>query len=311
VTTFIKSSEIGLASNVTPDINRLKSKLEEHTMQCIDCHNMVGHNIPDPSRLLDESLSQGTISPELPYIKRDALDLLNRTFITQEAADNAISAFGATYSTEHPDVAASNPDAVAQATEEVGRIYGETATPAMKTVWTSYPDNLGHQRSPGCFRCHDGNHVKVVDGVATDEVIPSTCSTCHTFPQVGADISGLQLGVPPASHSEKLYVFNHKGQVSSVDAPFGPNPSANDNCSTCHQKSYCENCHNSGAIKVNHDEMLFNHAASTSTASITACAYCHQPVYCATCHSDSDQVVRDMTLAQGRLSGSPGVGGDG
>ena len=309
VESFIRSSDIGLASNVTPDIDRLKAKLEGYTMQCIDCHNMVGHNIPDPSRLLDESLAKGTISPDLPYIKRDALDLLNRTYITEEAAQSAITAFGTTYAADHPDLATSQPDAIPAATEEVRRIYGETATPAMGTVWTSYPDNLGHQRSPGCFRCHDGNHVKVVDGEATDEVIPSTCSTCHTFPQVGSDITGLQMGVPPTSHAAPLYVFSHKNGLASTDAPFEPNPTAAANCATCHQKSYCENCHNSGAVKVNHDEMLFNHAASARTAGLTACAYCHQPVYCATCHSNDDTVVQDMTLAQGRLNGgSQGVG---
>ena len=32
-------------------------------------------------------------------------------------------------------------------------------------------------------------------------------------------------------------------------------------CGSCHQKSYCENCHTTGAVKVDHDQMLYNHAA--------------------------------------------------
>jgi hypothetical protein len=193
-----------------------------------------------------------------------------------------------------------NPGAMQSATEEIRRIYHQTSTPAMKTTWDSYPDNLGHQRSPGCFRCHDGAHVKVVNGTATDQVIPSTCSTCHTFPQVGATVSGLQLGVPPASHSQKLYVFNHKDSVTSVDAAFSAAPPAGADCATCHQKSYCQNCHNSGAEKVTHDEMLYNHAESVRKSSLTACAYCHQPVYCATCHSND--ILGKEALSQVRLN---------
>jgi hypothetical protein len=297
---FISAAEIGLANNVTPDIDRLKAKLDEHTMNCYDCHNMVGHNIPDPSKAMDESLAAGTISPDLPFIKRDGLAVLTRTYQTEDEANKAIDDFATTYADTHPQIAKTSPDEISGAVEEIRRIYGLTATPAMNTVWDTYPDNLGHQRSPGCFRCHDGTHVKVVDGKATDEVIPSTCSTCHTFPQVGQNITGLQMGVPPASHSQKLYVFSHRSSVPSVDAVFSSNPPANADCATCHQKSYCENCHNSGAINVNHDEMLYNHAESVRKSSLTACAYCHQPVYCATCHKDD--IPARMTQSQARLN---------
>ena len=54
-----------------------------------------------------------------------------------------------------------------------------------------------------------------------------------------------------------------------------------------HQRSYCEDCHKTGAIKVQHDEMLYNHAASIRVAGGKACAYCHQPVFCARCHADN------------------------
>jgi nitrate/TMAO reductase-like tetraheme cytochrome c subunit len=295
---FIDASQIGLATNVEPDLERLRAKSVQHTMDCLDCHNMVGHNIPDPSKALDESLSKGTISPALPYIKRDALDLLNRNYMTDDQANKAIDRFPQDYVERNPS-ARQDPEAVSAATEEIRRIFTETSTPAMKTTWQSYPDNLGHQRSKGCFRCHDGAHVKVVDGAATDKVIPSTCSTCHTFPQVGSEVSGLQLGVPPESHQDKMFVFSHKNSVKTVDAAFDPKAPANASCSTCHQRSYCENCHNSGAVKVTHDEMLYNHAESVKKSSLNACGYCHQPVYCATCHSSD--VTDGMTSPEVQL----------
>ena len=282
---FIQAAEIGLPSNVTPDINRLKASSVNHTMDCTDCHNMVGHNIPDPSHAVDDAMAQGTISPTLPYIKRDAMAFLNKSFLSDEMAARELERWKADYIQRNPSTAADDPKAIDQASEEIGKIFTVTSTPAMKTVWTTYPDNLGHQRSPGCFRCHDGAHVKVIDGKATDQTIPSTCSTCHTFPQVGSQISGLQLGVPPASHQDKLFVFQHKTLVPSVDAAFDPKAPASAACSTCHQRSYCENCHNSGAVKVTHDEMLYNHAESVRKSSLAACSYCHQPVYCETCHS--------------------------
>ena len=29
----------------------------------------------------------------------------------------------------------------------------------MKVTWGTYPNNIGHNNFPGCFRCHDGNHT--------------------------------------------------------------------------------------------------------------------------------------------------------
>jgi hypothetical protein len=167
-------------------------------------------------------------------------------------------------------------------------IYHSIATPGMKVDSKTYPDNLGHQSSLGCFRCHDGAHVKVVNGKASNEVIPSTCNTCHTFPQTGSNVSGLSLGSAPKSHSDTFWVFNHKNSVSSVDAAFATNGLSVANCSSCHQKSYCENCHNSGAVNVTHDEMLYSHATAAKKSGGQACAYCHQPVYCATCHAGNN-----------------------
>ena len=54
------------------------------------------------------------------------------------------------------------------------QLYQRNVFPQMKVGWGTYPNNLGHDPSPGCFRCHDGNHT-TADGRA----IASDCSTCH------------------------------------------------------------------------------------------------------------------------------------
>ena len=304
VVSYVSESEIGSPENANVDITRLKNADITRTMNCIDCHNRVGHGIPDTGVAVDDAIANGKISSTLPFIKRDAVELLNREYPTDAAANTAIEGLATTYATNYPLIAQNQAQDIQKAVTEVKSIYHELATPEMKVQAATYPDNLGHEKSPGCFRCHDGTHVKVVDGVATKEVIPSTCSTCHTFPQVGTSVTGLLLGSKPETHNEKLYVFSHKNAVDSVNAVFSStNKDPKIDCASCHQRSYCENCHNSGAINVKHDDMMYNHALSVEKASATACAYCHQPVYCAKCHSDN--VMPERNLSQVRTSEPP------
>jgi hypothetical protein len=46
--------------------------------------------------------------------------------------------------------------------------------PEQKSDWTTHPNNVGHKDSPGCFRCHDGNHVS-----ADGKVLSKDCNLCH------------------------------------------------------------------------------------------------------------------------------------
>ena len=74
-------------------------------------------------------------------------------------------------------------------------------------------------------------------------------------------------------------MFNHKNVATSVD-PGGQS------CGECHARDYCVNCHSTGAVTVDHDEMATNHAKVIRDQGNTACAYCHQPVFCARCHAE-------------------------
>jgi hypothetical protein len=44
----------------------------------------------------------------------------------------------------------------------------------MSISWGTYPNNAGHEKFPGCFRCHDGEHV-----TKTGESITQDCGSCH------------------------------------------------------------------------------------------------------------------------------------
>ena len=46
----------------------------------------------------------------------------------------------------------------------------------MKIEWGTYPNHIGHQDFPGCFRCHDDEH-----STPEGETISQDCYTCHTL----------------------------------------------------------------------------------------------------------------------------------
>jgi nitrate/TMAO reductase-like tetraheme cytochrome c subunit len=293
---FIAGQQVGVSTAVNADINRLKATQSSRQMDCIDCHNRVGHGVPSPERAVDDAIAAGRISASLPFIKRDGVALLNGDYASLAAADKAIGGLRATYATRYPLVLKGHEGQVTAAIDELKTAYRLVATPAMKVQAQTYPDNLGHQSSPGCFRCHDGAHYRVVKGRITNQKIPSACATCHTFPQVGARVADIPLGDKPADHQNKLYVFDHKNAVSQLN-PTGTS------CAACHKPSYCENCHDSGAIKVKHTTMLYKHAdASKAAGGTQACAYCHQPAYCAGCHKEPVLTPNERALPPGTVA---------
>jgi len=292
---YISGAQVAVSTDVKPDLTRLKSSETTKTMDCADCHNRIGHQVPSPDQAVDEAMAAGKISPSLPFVKRESVALLNGSYSSVEVADKAIEGLRKTYTAKYPLIAQSKNAQITSAIDVLKTQYRLIATPAMKVQAKTYPDNMGHQTSLGCFRCHDGAHYLVVKGQATTKTIPSSCATCHTFPQVSPSasrfplvdkpasssmasvLSDIPLGTKPADHKDKLYVFSHKNAAKGVD-PTGTS------CAACHTRSYCENCHNSGAVKVKHDRMLYNHAASAASAGTQSCAYCHQPIACAKCH---------------------------
>jgi nitrate/TMAO reductase-like tetraheme cytochrome c subunit len=280
VVEYIAQDKISVAEDVRPDIEALKAKDRDVRLSCYDCHNRVGHQAPNPRAGLDYRLSTGVIDPSLPYIKREGMRILWSGFPDVATADAEVDKLANFYKQGYPEVYATKGAQIATAIEEIKVLYRLTATPPMKVTAGTYANNIGHLDWPGCFRCHDGGHFKVVDGKATKEVIPSTCNTCHTFPQIGAAVASLPLGEPPSTHADdKLWVFNHKSVATSVD-PGGQT------CGECHARDYCVNCHATGAVSIKHDEMATNHAKVIREQGNTACAYCHQPVSCARCHKE-------------------------
>jgi nitrate/TMAO reductase-like tetraheme cytochrome c subunit len=285
---FIAQDQIEIAEDVQPDIDRLKADEKSQTMDCIQCHNRIGHPIPNPRQGLDYDLANSRIDSTLPYVKREGVQILWNGYPDQETAFAEADKLSSFYELEYPEVAASQPAEIDQAIRQIKLLYTLTATPEMKATYSSYPDFMGHMDFPGCFRCHDGGHFLVKDGAATSEVIPYTCDSCHTWPQIGGAVASLPLGEPPETHDDSLYVFNHKDVATSVDP-------GTQSCGECHARDYCANCHETGAVNVEHDAMATNHAQVIRDFGNQSCAYCHQPVYCARCHAEPVLPVTTIT----------------
>ena len=147
---------------------------EWRTMDCVDCHNRPSHTFRTPEHEVDLAINEGRIDRNLPFIKREGVRILSeKEYASHEAARDGISAaVEKFYATSYPALAES--PAVEQAGKALGDAYTWNNFPHMRVVWDTYPNHIGHQQSPGCFRCHDNKHK-----TDTGEKISKKCSTCH------------------------------------------------------------------------------------------------------------------------------------
>jgi hypothetical protein len=150
-------------------------KGDHRVMDCVDCHNRPTHAFDLPENAVDKQMSGGQISTDLPYIRKKAVEVLKVNYPTRDVAQQSIIAeISKFYQTNYPAIYQARRAAVEQAGAEVARIYLRNVFPDMRVTWGTHPNNIGHNDSPGCFRCHDGSHTSV-DG----QTIPNDCSTCH------------------------------------------------------------------------------------------------------------------------------------
>ncbi|MCM3880289.1 MAG: hypothetical protein ND807_09285 [Vicinamibacterales bacterium] len=146
---------------------------ERRTMDCVDCHNTVGHPIsPTPEQAVDRAIAAATVSRELPFVRRESVRLVKESYPTQEEGVRAIEeGLRNFYRARAGSV---DPQVVTRTVGAVQDVYRRNVFPAMKVTWGSYPDNKGHMTSNGCFRCHDDSH-EAKDG----SKISGDCEYCH------------------------------------------------------------------------------------------------------------------------------------
>jgi hypothetical protein len=171
-----------ISSDAKPTQQQL-AQGEHRDMDCVDCHNRPTHAFDMPESAVDKQMSLGRISPELPYIRKKAVEVLKVDYPTRDVAQQRIvDEFNNFYRTNYPEIYQTRRTLVQQAGEEVASIYLRNIFPDMRLTWGTHPNNLGHNDSPGCFRCHDGSHTS-----ADGQTITNDCSACHEVLAAGEE----------------------------------------------------------------------------------------------------------------------------
>jgi hypothetical protein len=228
------------AINSPVDIDNLE-QYEIHEMDCITCHNRISHLLKPPNRAVDTALTRGDIPSDIPFIRTRAIELLSGPYTSTEAASQAIASLDAYYRDNYSDFYTQGQQQIADAITVLQMLYQESNYPEQMLSWDTHPNNTGHRDSPGCFRCHDGEHFS-----AEGEVIRLECNLCHSIPTVvrPGEIEptlSLTTGIEPSSHLDSTWISRHS---TAFDA----------SCANCHttsnpggidDQSFCSNsgCH--------------------------------------------------------------------
>jgi formate-dependent nitrite reductase cytochrome c552 subunit len=144
-------------------------------MDCVDCHNRQAHPFPMPAEAVDRALTEGTIDRALPYVRMVTIEALQGADTESNSPATIARHIREFYQDTYPDILVAKKREVEQAIQASQEIYAANIFPAMNITWGTYTNNLGHTRSPGCFRCHDDTRES-----PTGAVISQDCAICHT-----------------------------------------------------------------------------------------------------------------------------------
>jgi len=278
------------------------AQAEKRRMDCIDCHNRVSHQFLEPDQAMDQLLTQKQVDRSIPFVKQKGGEVFSTKYDTIEEATQSIGKLEAFYQQQYPDFYDQNREKVQQATRSIQQMYGQVVFPNMEVSWGTHPDNQGHDRWPGCFRCHDGKHF-ASDGTS----IRLHCNICHSIPQTAQEgepapaISLNQSGEPP-SHLAANWMADHRFV-------------ANGNCTGCHgehtfgtdDSNFCSNsnCHGRSwdfvgldaafthpiKLEGKHADLTCNRCHEKATRPAYLCSNCHEPPHtfgqgaCEQCHT--------------------------
>jgi hypothetical protein len=150
---------------------------EFREMDCIDCHNRPTHIYLPPGVALDNKIMSGAIDKSIPFIKKKAMEVISRDYLSQEEAKATIAAeLHDYYAKNYSGVVDAQGDALRKSIAGIQAAYAENVFPEMNIKWGTYTNHLGHNDDVGCFRCHDEDHQ-----TEAGEVISMDCNTCHTI----------------------------------------------------------------------------------------------------------------------------------
>lgn len=214
-------------------------------MDCITCHNRITHLVEYPEEIVDTLLSRELISSSIPEIRRVALDIFLEDYSSTQTAEAAFDLLDYFYEQQYPDYYQDNQAEISQAIGELKTAYTNSVYPAQKSDWSSHPDNIGHKNTPGCFRCHDGEHFN-----DKGEAIRLECNLCHAIPVIaeqGEYLAEIEIsrGPEPANHLSTSWISLHHlvydqscGSCHSMADPGGASNTSFCSNGACHGFSY-------------------------------------------------------------------------
>ena len=218
VDTYVNPAE---KDQVTPE--RIQN--EARFMDCIDCHNRAAHDFAPLEDSVDKAMSEGTIDPQIPFIKQQAMRAMGTvtTPPSQEQYQQALKRIDGIeeyYRTQQPEAYGRMGTQIKQAVAQVKSIYQRTVFPDMGVGPATYPDWIGHG---GCMRCH--GKLSATTGDEAGKTISSSCLTCH-YPAAAAPTA-------PEPVSAKAGPSNLPAKP--ILPPSVPHPTAGrEQCTMCH-----------------------------------------------------------------------------
>jgi nitrate/TMAO reductase-like tetraheme cytochrome c subunit len=212
-------------------------------MDCITCHNRITHMIFTPEDTVNQLMDRGLIAPDIPEIRRLAVEVYSLLYDSVEMGLNGIAGIAAYYKVYHPDFFENRSEDIESAIAALQEAYSQSVFPEQNVNWDSHPNNVGHTDSPGCFRCHGGKHLS-----DQQEAIRLECNLCHSIPVVAGRedfVASIEIsrGPEPSTHLITSWIGLHNAAFDST-------------CENCHtvedpggvsNTSFCSNsaCHGS------------------------------------------------------------------
>jgi len=196
------------------------ASMGKRKMDCIDCHNRPSHDYQTPSNFINNAITAGNISKELPGIKLLSMEILANTFTSTDTAlafiDSEVRNY---YSTNYEELYAEKQDLITKSIKGIQDEFEKNIFPEMGVKWDVYPNHIGHLEFDGCFRCHNDQHT-----TADNQVISKDCNLCHTI---------IAQGVPDTLQSGSIFKsleFVHPNDEYQSWKDM--------NCSECHAQLY-------------------------------------------------------------------------
>ncbi len=189
-------------------------------MDCMDCHNRPSHDYQTPISFINNAITAGVISQDLPDIKYLSMEILSNNFPTTDSALKFIeSEVNSYYEFMYEDIYNGSPELITGAIKGIQQGFLNNIFPEMGVKWNVYHNHIGHLEFDGCFRCHDDKHT-ANDG----SFISMDCNLCHTI---------IAQGVPDTIQTGSIY------SALEFVHPNDPNEAWKDDlCSECHKDLY-------------------------------------------------------------------------